>query len=78
MCVGVVPQDVAATCVELGQTVRDGKLEGWLVQEQVAGGVEMLLGVIRDAQLGLAVSSARAVRLPKSSATAQYVCCRSA
>ena len=55
VCVGVAPQDVAATCAELGQTVRDGKLEGWLVQEQVAGGVEMLLGVIRDAQLGLAV-----------------------
>jgi hypothetical protein len=30
-------------------------LDGWLVQEQIVGGVEMLLGVVRDPQLGLAL-----------------------
>jgi hypothetical protein len=30
-------------------------VEGWLIQEQVTDGVEMLLGVVRDPQLGLAL-----------------------
>jgi acyl-CoA synthetase (NDP forming) len=41
---------VAATCRQMRQDV-----EGWLIQEQVQGGTEMLLGVIRDAQLGPAL-----------------------
>jgi acyl-CoA synthetase (NDP forming) len=49
--VGVSPADVAAVCEEL----RAQAHEGWLVQEQVVGGVEMLLGVVRDPQLGLAL-----------------------
>ncbi|MBV9581915.1 MAG: acetate--CoA ligase family protein, partial [Chloroflexi bacterium] len=53
--VGVLVADVAATCEELRRGMAASALEGWLVQEQVAGGTEMLLGVIRDAQLGLAL-----------------------
>jgi acyl-CoA synthetase (NDP forming) len=49
--VGVAPDDVAAVCEELRPRAHDG----WLVQEQVVGGVEMLLGVVRDPQLGLAL-----------------------
>jgi acyl-CoA synthetase (NDP forming) len=47
--------DVARVCAELARSVgRD--TEGWLIQEQVAGdATEMLLGVIRDPQLGLAL-----------------------
>ena len=40
---------------ELRERVGAERVDGWLVQEQVSGGTEMLLGVIRDAQLGLAV-----------------------
>jgi acyl-CoA synthetase (NDP forming) len=49
--VGVAPDDVASVCEEL----RPQAHEGWLVQEQIVGGVEMLLGVVRDPQLGLAL-----------------------
>jgi acetate---CoA ligase (ADP-forming) len=49
--VGVAPDDVASVCEELRQQA----YEGWLVQEQIVGGVEMLLGVVRDPQLGLAL-----------------------
>jgi acyl-CoA synthetase (NDP forming) len=48
---GVAPNDVASVCEEL----RPQAHEGWLIQEQVVGGVEMLLGVARDPQLGLAL-----------------------
>src|SRR5262249_10550123 len=47
---GVAPDDVAAVCEQLGARLDPGLLEAWLVQEQVAGGTEMLLGVIRDPQ----------------------------
>jgi acyl-CoA synthetase (NDP forming) len=53
--VGVALHDVAAVCEELRQRVDATEFEGWLVQEQLVGGTEMLLGVIRDPQLGLAL-----------------------
>lgn len=53
--VGVAPRDVAATCEELRQQAGAERVDGWLIQELVTGGTEMLLGVIRDAQLGLAL-----------------------
>jgi acetate---CoA ligase (ADP-forming) len=53
--VGVAPADVASACRELAARVGDAHLEGWLVQEQVIGGTELLLGSIRDAQLGPAL-----------------------
>jgi acyl-CoA synthetase (NDP forming) len=49
--VGVPPSDVAAVCEELRAQADDG----WLIQEQIVDGVEMLLGVVRDPQLGLAM-----------------------
>jgi acyl-CoA synthetase (NDP forming) len=57
--VGVAPKDVAEACVRLRATVAAtrprARFEGWLVQEQIVGAPEMLLGVIRDPQLGLAL-----------------------
>ncbi len=53
--VGVAPRDVESVCDELRERVGAQRVDGWLVQEQVSGGTELLLGVIRDAQLGLAV-----------------------
>jgi acyl-CoA synthetase (NDP forming) len=53
--VGVAPRDVEAVCEEVRERVGAERVDGWLVQEQVSGGTELLLGVIRDAQLGLAV-----------------------
>jgi acyl-CoA synthetase (NDP forming) len=53
--VGVALPNVAATCDELRQRVHPSEFEGWLIQEQVLGGTEMLLGVTRDPQLGLAL-----------------------
>jgi acyl-CoA synthetase (NDP forming) len=47
--VGIDPGDVVVICDELRSLAQDG----WLVQEQVVGATEMLLGVIRDQQLGL-------------------------
>ena len=48
--VGVAPA-AAAVCEDL-RTRAHG---GWLIQEQILDGVEMLLGVVRDPQLGLAL-----------------------
>jgi acyl-CoA synthetase (NDP forming) len=48
--------DVEATCQELSHRLGPDQLDGWLIQEQVSDGAEMLLGVIRDAQLGLALA----------------------
>jgi acyl-CoA synthetase (NDP forming) len=53
--VGVAIADVEATCRQMQSLLRDVELEGWLIQEQVAGGTEMLLGMTRDAQLGAGV-----------------------
>lgn len=52
---GVRPSDVGATCSELSRRLGKDQLDGFLVQEQVEAGIEMLLGVIRDTQLGLAL-----------------------
>jgi acyl-CoA synthetase (NDP forming) len=52
------PADVEAVCEEISSVTSDlitGASEGFLLQEQIAGGVEMLLGFIRDPQLGPAV-----------------------
>jgi acyl-CoA synthetase (NDP forming) len=56
--VGVAPEDVARVCQEiergLPNTTRTS--EGWLIQQQIGReATEMLLGVTRDAQLGLAL-----------------------
>ncbi len=51
----VAPADVGAVCSEMQAKVSaatTAKLEGFLVQEQVIGGVEMILGYNRDPQLG--------------------------
>jgi acyl-CoA synthetase (NDP forming) len=53
--VGVAPSDVVAACNELRQRVGVDQFEGWLIQQQVTGGTELLLGAIRDPQLGLAL-----------------------
>jgi acyl-CoA synthetase (NDP forming) len=53
--VGVAPADVEATCEALLRSVGAPRVDGWLIQEQVTAGTEMLLGVVRDAQLGLAL-----------------------
>jgi succinyl-CoA synthetase beta subunit len=47
--------EVAATCRALRSNAAGRELEGWLVQEQIERGTELLLGVIRDAQLGPAL-----------------------
>jgi len=54
---GVPIADVEAACreMELLAQERDVELDGWLIQEQVSGGTEMLLGMIRDGQLGAAM-----------------------
>lgn len=53
--IGVAIADVEAICRHMESQLRDVEFEGWLIQEQVTGGAELLLGMIRDAQLGAAV-----------------------
>ena len=53
--IGVAPSEVAARCIEMRELVTRNsthQLEGFLVQELVEDGVEMILGTIRDPQLG--------------------------
>lgn len=55
VAVGVQPADVAQACHEMLARVKghtDAKVDGFLVQELVTGGVEMILGYNRDPQLG--------------------------
>ena len=55
VAIGVLPQDVVRTCTEIaGRFVKagQGKPDGFLVQELVSDGVELILGFHRDAQLG--------------------------
>jgi succinyl-CoA synthetase beta subunit len=55
VAVGVAAEDVEACCVEMQRRVREAgnaKLDGFLVQELVRGGTEMILGYNRDPQLG--------------------------
>jgi len=56
--VNVNPQDVARRCEEMHAAVTKATkahLEGFLVQEMIANGTEMILGFHRDPQLGPAV-----------------------
>jgi acetate---CoA ligase (ADP-forming) len=58
VAVGIAPADVAARCKDMAARIDkavDGGLEGFLVQEQVKGGVEVILGFLRDPQLGPAM-----------------------
>ena len=51
----VAPADVARTCADMAARFRKAtqkQPEGFLVQELVSGGVELILGFHRDAQLG--------------------------
>lgn len=55
VAVGVSPADVTACCEDMLKNVQsatDAKIEGFLVQELVSGGVELILGFNRDPQLG--------------------------
>jgi hypothetical protein len=47
--------EVEATCREIRSRLAGKPIEGWLIQERVPAGAELLLGVIRDAQLGPAL-----------------------
>ncbi|MBT5048479.1 MAG: acetate--CoA ligase family protein [Rhodospirillaceae bacterium] len=56
--IDVATADVTRVCDEISASTRDhisGEAEGFLVQEYVTGGIEMLLGFVRDPQLGPAV-----------------------
>jgi hypothetical protein len=56
--VDVRPEDIARRCHELGENVRirsSQKIEGFLVQELIRDGVELILGFHRDPQLGPAI-----------------------
>ncbi|NVO15289.1 MAG: acetate--CoA ligase family protein [Rhodoplanes sp.] len=56
--VGVVPDEVGARCRDMAARLggeSGGDIEGFLVQERVSGGVEVILGVHRDPQLGPAI-----------------------
>lgn len=52
--VGVAPADVAAVCEAMTTNLRTHGIvpEGFLIQEMVRGGTEMILGFNRDPQLG--------------------------
>jgi acetate---CoA ligase (ADP-forming) len=47
--VGLAADDIRAACAQMPSP------SGWVVQEQITGGIEMLLGLIRDPQLGPAL-----------------------
>jgi acetate---CoA ligase (ADP-forming) len=55
--IGVAPENVAQVCDDMQKTVtRHGReAEGFLVQEMVSGGMEMILGLHQDPQLGAAI-----------------------
>ena len=52
--VGVAQAEIGRVC-EAMQARLGPAIEGFMVQEMVTGGVEMILGLTRDPQLGLAV-----------------------
>ena len=55
VAVNVAPVDVARTCADMAARFREAtqeQPEGFLVQELVSGGVELILGFHLDAQLG--------------------------
>lgn len=56
--VGVAPDDAARVCDEIAASAKDAGVDvsrGFLVQELVRGGTEMILGFTRDPQLGPAI-----------------------
>ncbi|MFC6762420.1 acetate--CoA ligase family protein [Sulfitobacter porphyrae] len=55
VALNIAPADVGAACETMLARVRaatDAKIDGFLVQEMIQGGVEMILGFNRDPQLG--------------------------
>lgn len=55
VAVGVVPEQVQATCEAMLAKVKSAtsaRVDGFLIQELVKGGVELILGYNRDPQLG--------------------------
>ncbi|HXS40773.1 MAG TPA: acetate--CoA ligase family protein [Stellaceae bacterium] len=54
---GLAPGEIAPACAAMraAAAARGLDLEGFLVEEQIAGGIEMILGLQRDPQLGPAV-----------------------
>lgn len=55
VAVGVMPEQVEATCEAMLAKVRSAtsaRVDGFLIQELVTGGVELILGYNRDPQLG--------------------------
>ncbi|WP_235986382.1 acetate--CoA ligase family protein [Paracoccus aerius] len=55
VAIGVSPEDVEACCADMltrVQAISSAKIDGFLVQELVQGGVELILGYNRDPQLG--------------------------
>ncbi|MCG6904962.1 MAG: acetate--CoA ligase family protein [Rhodobacter sp.] len=55
VALNVAPSDVGTACKAMLKRVRaatDARIEGFLVQEMIKGGVEMILGFNRDPQLG--------------------------
>lgn len=55
VALNVAPADVGTVCAQMLEKVRavtSAKVDGFLVQEMVKGGVEMILGFNRDPQLG--------------------------
>jgi acetate---CoA ligase (ADP-forming) len=58
VAVNIPAENVARACEDMAkrfQAAGKGKLDGFLVQEMVSGGLEFLLGYSRDEQLGAAV-----------------------
>jgi acyl-CoA synthetase (NDP forming) len=55
VAVDVAPADVAGVCAEIAKrfaAAKGGKPDGFLVQELIRGGIELILGFHHDAQLG--------------------------
>ena len=56
--VGVPAGEVGAVCRDMAQRLPAGSgdgLEGFLIQERIAGGIEVMVGFVRDPQLGPAI-----------------------
>jgi acyl-CoA synthetase (NDP forming) len=52
---GVTAGEVASICRELRACIDEADFQGWLIEEQITAGTEMLLGLINDPQLGHAL-----------------------
>jgi acyl-CoA synthetase (NDP forming) len=54
----VAPQNAAETCAVMAGRVREadaGRIDGFLIEEMISGGVELILGFRRDPQLGACI-----------------------